>query len=233
MIVTPEEARYHEDIYNDRTPIIENLVEMAKLRSHLTFTRSTVVDGEPVSWDSELVPESLRKVVNFCIENNAYKPINGVTTGHFACKLDDQTFLTSMRRTNFNNIARNGLVKIKTDGPDTVLAYGAKPSVGGQSQRIIFNDHPEHDCIVHFHCPLKESSNHIPTASQREFECGSHECGTNTSSHLMKVGNLSVVFLDKHGPNIVFNRSIDPQEVINFIAANFDLSKKTDGYTAT
>ena len=26
----------------------------------------------------------------------------------------------------------------------------------GQSQRIIFKEHPELDCIVHFHCPVKE-----------------------------------------------------------------------------
>lgn len=36
--------------------------------------------------------------------------------------------------------------------------------------------------------------------------------------------------LDNHGPNIVFNRNVDPQEVINFIERNFDLTKKTGGY---
>ena len=35
--------------------------------------------------------------------------------------------------------------------------------------------------------------------------------------------------LDNHGPNIVFHHSIDPQEVIDFIDANFDLSNKTGG----
>jgi hypothetical protein len=33
-----------------------------------------------------------------------------------------------------------------------------------------------------------------------------------------------------HGPNIVFNRNIDPQEVIDFINRNFDLYDKTGGY---
>ena len=67
------------------------------------------------------------------------------------------------------------------------------------------------------------------TISQREYECGSHECGRNTSRGLKKFGNLSAVYLDQHGPNIVFHRSIDSQEVINFIEANFDLELKTGG----
>jgi hypothetical protein len=35
--------------------------------------------------------------------------------------------------------------------------------------------------------------------------------------------------LDNHGPNIVFHHSINPQEVIDFIKENFDLSDKTGG----
>jgi hypothetical protein len=50
MVVTPEEARYHAT--TDRDEALRGLVEMAYLRSHLTFTRSTVVAGEPVPWDS-------------------------------------------------------------------------------------------------------------------------------------------------------------------------------------
>jgi hypothetical protein len=119
-----------------------------------------------------------------------------------------------------------------TDGPDSVTAYGAKPSVGGQSQRIVFHDHTDYDCIVHFHCPIKEGSL-VPVASQREFECGSHECGKNTSNHLKKFGNLSAVYLDQHGPNIVFHHSINPEEVISFIDCNFDLSKKTGGFVSS
>lgn len=229
MIITPEEARYH--VTTDRMEALTNLVQMAKARSHLTFTRSTVIDHQLVSWDSELVYPSLRKVVDFCIEQGAYKPFNGSTAGHFACKLTDDTFLTSIRKTNFNDLKTKGLVKVVTDGPDSVMAYGAKPSVGGQSQRIVFNDHRDYDCIVHFHCPIKEGSQ-VPVASQREFECGSHECGRNTSNNLKVFGNLSAVYLDQHGPNIVFHHSIDPQEVIDFIKANFDLDHKTGGFVS-
>ena len=229
MIIVPEEARYC--VTEHRKKVLRQLCSMARDRSNLMFTRSTVVESDLIPWDDPRVPESLRKVVDYCIEQNAYKPFRGSTAGHFAVKLDDQTFLTSVRKTDFNDLAQNGLVLVKTDGPDTVLAYGAKPSVGGQSQRIVFNDHQGLDCIVHFHCPLKENPrDKVPVASQKEYECGSHECGKNTSDHLTQFGNLKCVYLSEHGPNIVFNHKIDPQEVIDFIQANFDLDQKTGGY---
>jgi hypothetical protein len=229
MIVTPEEASYADGW--ERDEVLQELVSMTVARSHLSFTRSTVVAGEPVSWFSDDVPDALRKVVDWCRGNKAYKEFNGATVGHFACKLSPTEFLTSIRRSNFNELQRVGLVRVTTDGPDNVSAYGAKPSVGGQSQRIIFDEHPELDSIVHFHCPLKENPRDaIQVQSQREVECGSHECGQNTANGLKQFGNLWAVYLHKHGPNIVFSKDIDPQEVIDFIDANFDLSEKTGGY---
>lgn len=229
MIVTPEEARYC--VTKDRKEVLRTLVEMTKTRSQLTFTRSTVVSGDPIPWNSPLVYPSLRIVVDHCIGRGAYKPFRGATVGHFACKIDNNVFLTSIRKSNFNDLARTGLVKVVTDGPDNVIAYGAKPSVGGQSQRIVFEDHPDYDCIVHFHCPKKPVSK-VPVVSQKEYECGSHECGRNTSKGLQRFGNLSAVYLDEHGPNIVFNHAIEPREVIQFIEDNFDLSLKTGGYVS-
>jgi hypothetical protein len=226
MIITPEEAKYH--ITTNRDEALLQLVDMIYYRSQLTFTRSTVVDGQPVSWDSPLVFPALRTIVDYCVEQNAYKPFNGATVGHFACKIGECEFLTSIRKSNFNDLKTKGLVRVVTDGDDSVLAYGAKPSVGGQSQRIVFTEHPEYDCIVHFHCPIKSSSE-VPTVSQREYECGSHQCGANTSRGLKTFGNLSAVMLDNHGPNIVFNHNINPQEVIDFINTNFDLQGKTGG----
>lgn len=227
MIIVPEEAAYH--VTTNRDESLTALVEMAYLRSHLTFTRSTIIAGDPVPWNSELIPASLRTIVDHCISRGAYKKFRGVTAGHFAVKLDEQTFLTSRRKTDFNDMKHVGLVKVKTDGPDSVVAYGSKPSVGGQSQRIVFSEHRDTDCVVHFHCPKKVGSL-VPTVSQREFECGSHECGKNTSTHLTRFGNLLAVHLDNHGPNIVFNKNIDPNEVITFIEDNFDLTEKTGGY---
>ncbi len=241
MVITPEEARYH--VTTDRDEALKGLVEMALLRSHLTFTRSTIVAGESVPWSSPEVPQALRTVVDHLITRGAYKPFRGATVGHFAAKISDTEFLTSKRKTNFNDLEKIGLVRIKTDGPDSVIAYGSKPSVGGQSQRIVFSEHPEYDCIVHAHVPLKPYKQRgwralngtygdIPIVSQREFECGSHQCGQNTSTGLKKFGNLSAVFLDQHGPNVVFHHAIDPQEVIDFIEANFDLEGKTGGHVS-
>jgi hypothetical protein len=42
-------------------------------------------------------------------------------------------------------------------------------------------------------------------------------------------GDIKVVYLDNHGPNIVFNsNTVNPKDVISFIDNNFDLSKSTD-----
>lgn len=227
MIVTPEEARYC--VTTDRETALKELLEMTYLRSHLTFTRSTVVAGEPVPWDDERIYPTLRSVVDQCIELGAYKPFMGVTAGHFAAQIAPDTFLTSRRKTNFNNLPTTGLVQVQTDGPDTVVALGSRPSVGGQSQRIVFDEHPDEDCIVHFHCPILPDSK-VNIVSQREFECGSHECGQNTSNGLTQVEpGIKAVYLDNHGPNIVFHHSMDPATVMDFILRNFDLKAKTGG----
>lgn len=225
MVITPEQARYHET--TDRAEALRGLAEMLALRSKLKFTRATVVPGEPVAWSSPLVPAALRAVVDHCIERGAYKPFLKSTVGHFAVKVDEKTILTSRRKTDFNALGEVGLVKVVAEGEDSVVAYGSKPSVGGQSQRIIFKEHPGMDCIVHFHCPKKPESK-VPVRSQREVECGSHECGRNTSTGLAPFGNLLAVMLDKHGPNVVFSKDVDPREVIAFIEANFELEGRTD-----
>jgi hypothetical protein len=73
--------------------------------------------------------------------------------------------------------------------------------------------------------------NLIPTRSQFEYECGSHECGQNTADGLKEIWpGIKVVMLDRHGPNIVFHHSIDAAEVIRFIETYFDLDKTTSGF---
>lgn len=37
----------------------------------------------------------------------------------------------------------------------------------------------------------------------------------------------TISYIRNHGPNIVFNKNIDPNKVIDFIDKNFDLSKST------
>lgn len=228
MVITPEQARY--SFGTDRNKAIEELCKMSISRSKLRFTRSKVVEGETTGWNSEKVPSEFRKVVNFCIQNKAYKPFLGSTVGHFAIRGNEPgVFYTSIRKTNFNRLDEVGLTKVETIGNDSVISVGHKPSVGGQSQRMIFDSHPDVDCIVHFHCPLKENPrDKIPVRSQWEYECGSHECGQNTRDGLRDFNGILAVMLENHGPNIVFSNKMDSEKVIDFIQANFDLSRSTD-----
>lgn len=246
MIIAPEETRYCET--TNRLAVLDHLADMIVSRMNNTFTRSTVVDGAPVDWNSDLVPDNLRTVVNHCIKEGAYKPFLGKTAGHFAVKINDGEILTSIRKTNFNELEAVGLVRVEYEGLDKVKAHGAKPSVGGMSQRIIFTEHPEAECIVHFHSPRKHPNVHpdfeltrkvqtypsFMTVPQWPNECGSHQCGKNTSDHLMEVNlgdgdRLKVVYLDNHGPNIVFGRKTPAEKVIKFINNNFNLKEKTGG----
>lgn len=227
MIITPEQARY--SVTTDREVALQELVKMTMSRSKGTFTTSHIVPGESIPWDSELIPSNLRTVVDHCIQAGAYKPFNGSTVGHFATKVNETDFVTSKRKTNYNNLQEVGMVLCRAEGEDRIRAFGSKPSVGGQSQRIIFKEHPDTDCIVHFHCPPKPDAS-LSIRSQFENECGSHQCGKNTSDGLIEVKpGIKCVYLDNHGPNIVFNKNIQPSQVIEFIDQNFDLSKSTDG----
>lgn len=240
MVITPEEARYHET--TNREDAIYGLAEIIVSRMENTFTRSTVVDGPGVAWEDPMVPPNLREVVNHCIAEGAYKPFRGATVGHFAAKIDEGSILTSRRKRDFNNLPEEGLIRVEYEDDTKVLAYGGKPSVGGQSQRVIFREHPDAECIVHFHCPTSGTGdaaiNHV---EQWPNECGSHQCGQATSNGLRRIGgwedgdyhpDIKVVMLDNHGPNIVFTRQTPADEVIRFIDENFDLTSKTGGLVA-
>lgn len=231
MVIVPEEARYHETV--DREEALAGLVEMALLRSKNTFTRSQVVSNEGVAWHDPMIPDNLRKVVNHCIKRGAYKPFEGKTVGHFAVRGPDATIITSRRKSDFNYLPMNGMVRVAPIDQNVVLAYGGKPSVGGMSQKIIFEEHPDADNIVHFHCPLRPGMEAIPVRDQRPNECGSHQCGQNTSDGLMIVEpGIKAVFLDNHGPNIVYGRDVPAEQVIDFIERHFDLEEKTGGLVA-
>ena len=230
MIVAPEETRYCET--TNREEVIRTLVDMVNARSTNTFTRSTVVDGDLADFQTDTrVPDNLREVVNHLVERGAYKPFRGATAGHFAVRLDEGRCLTSRRKTDYTQQGGLDLVEIEYDGLDKVVARGAKPSVGGQSQRIVFDQHPDLDCIVHAHIPLRSNAvDAIPVAEQWSKECGSHQCGENTSNNLVGFdGGIHAVMLDSHGPNIIFSRTTPANEVIDFIEANFDVEAKTGG----
>jgi hypothetical protein len=228
MVVTPEEFPYHA---SNRSEALNALAKISLHRMRCHFTRSEVVDADLIPWRSNLIPSNLRTVVDYCIDEGAYKPFRGATVGHFACRGDGDSIYTSVRKSNFCSIDDGGLVKIEAVDDTKVIAYGAKPSVGGQSQRIIFKEHAEKDCIVHFHCPVKENAEiDIPIRPQWQNECGSHECGQNTSDGLVEVvPGIKAVMLENHGPNIVFSKDEDPNKVIKFINSNFSLLDKTGG----
>lgn len=231
IVITPEESFYGET--TDRHAALTTLLDIALARSKNTFTRSTVVDAPPVDWMSSNVPENLRAVVDHCIKRGAYKPFRNATVGHFAVRLTENSIITSRRKHDFNRLREDGMIEVEYEGLDKVVAKGGKPSVGGQSQRIIFDSHPDLDCIVHFHCPIKKDAvDNIPVALQWFNECGSINCGLNTSDNLEPVrgrSDMKVVMLDNHGPNIVFNRNTPAEDVIEFIEQNFDLEDKTGG----
>lgn len=238
LIAAPEETTYSAT--HNREDVLAFLTRMTVSRMGNHFTRSTVVEGAAVDWNSDAVPANLREVVDHCIAEGAYKPVLGKTAGHFAVKHTDGDILTSIRKTNYNALSEVGLVRVESKNDDEVIAHGFRPSVGGQSQRIIFREHPDLDCIVHFHCPVKVDApmvGAIPVHPQWPNECGSHECGQATSRSLRRVDlgdgdALSVVFLDDHGPNIVFGRTTPAEKVRRFIDANFDLRGKTGGLAA-
>ena len=306
-LVTPEESSYW---YNTRDDALDGLVQMVLDRSHLHFTRSTVVDSETIPWLVEaedgwiedkgkiykhnpLIPTTFAVVFDYVRGAGAYKlgPTK-FTVGHMGIKLGPNEFLTTKRKTDFNKMEEVGLVRVITDDPDDVfgykhffenkevrdlqdklklikerskqdqtendkmwsevwteyykdklaaagqkvIAFGAKPSVGGQSQRSLFETFPDLNCIVHFHCPLKPESRELfNTTPQFSVECGSHECGQNTAMNLKEFKlpsgrSVWAVHLDHHGPNIVFDSNTsDPQEIIEFIGTHWALDKKTTG----
>lgn len=232
MVVAPELARYYET--TDRLAAVQGLVQMAVKRSRLHFTRTTVEEGKLTPWDSPDVPSSLRTIVDHCVSRGAYKPFNNVTVGHFAFREDTwrgKCLFSSRRKQNYNLPGGRDLVQVEFKD-DKVIAYGAKPSAGMRSQWAVLQEFREYDCIVHAHIPLKlDHPSNINVREQQSVECGSTECGLNTVAGMSKFadGQLAAVMLDKHGPNVIFNRSVDPQVVIDFMEVNFDLSKRTDG----
>lgn len=231
MIVCPELAQYA--VTHDRDQVIYNLMEMALFRASNEFTRTEINQtGHLISWIQDpAVPETLRKVVDWCIDTGAYKPFKNITTGHFGVRVtkpgaEKAVLLSSRRKQNFNLPECRDLVAVHFDG-NSQVAFGAKPSAGARSQYIVLSKFDDLDCIVHFHCPQKAHSL-VPMRSQRKFECGSHQCGKNTADGMLRVNkDLAAVMLDKHGPNIVFSRNADPDMVIDFIKSNFDLDKQT------
>lgn len=225
MIVTPEQSRYC--VTKDRELLLEELISMTMERAKGTFARCDVRPGELVPLASPEIPESLRTVLKFAVAEGAYKPFNGKCVGHFAYRKPDNSVLCSIRRSNYNEEIK--FVHMTTVNERETIAYGARPSAGSRSQWIMFNKNPQWNCVIHFHCPLRPGAR-VNVRPQKYFECGSNECGRNTAEGLEVIsedGKIAAVMLDKHGPNILFDATVNPQKVIEFIDAHFDLKKTT------
>ena len=69
-LVTSEESSYW---YNTRDEALDALVQMVLDRSHLHFTRSTVVNSETIPRNSEEIPKTFKTIFNFVRESGAYK----------------------------------------------------------------------------------------------------------------------------------------------------------------
>lgn len=223
MIITAEETIYGET--KEREDVLKELAEMISMRSNLTYNESRYIGG--YSFDMSLTPPNFRSVIKFLIDNGGFieNNGNGFTPGHFCWMDSENSFLSSQRKANHNEVFTYGLSKVEVkDGIFTVMG-AKKASVGARSQWMILQENFGADCIIHTHNPLKEGSL-IPITPQKPFQCGSLECGINTVSHMKSFGSIKAVYLEKHGANILFNSSNDPQEVIDFIKANIELGVK-------
>lgn len=230
MILTPEMASYGNT--SDRFEVIHELAEMAVARSSNSFVRTNVIDEKPLPWS--MTPKTLRDVVEHCVAQGAYEAFDGTTVGHFGYLPKDPIWgngldliLSSRRKQNYNIPGGLDLAQVYFLEDGTVQSKGGKPSAGVRSQFELLKKHDQFDCVVHFHCPMKDNSK-VATRPQKMFECGSLDCGQNTSNGvvLFENGEIGAVMLEKHGPNILFKSNGDAHTVIKFIEENFDLSKR-------
>lgn len=240
MIITAEESIYGET--TDREKALQELVDIIRMRQDLTYNKSEFI--QEFSFDiRKNTPRSFQTVVQFLIDNGGFieNNSNGFTPGHFCYKTSYSTFLSSQRKANHNLVFDEGMSEVSVvwkhldltkpeygeeTEPTFVVRGMRKASVGARSQYLILKENPDYDCIIHTHNPLKEGSL-IPVTPQKPFQCGSLECGVNTVSHLGTFGsNIKAVYLEKHGANILFKSSADPNEVIEFVKANLELGTK-------
>ena len=227
IVITPEETYYGET--TDRDEAISTLVEMTERRLQGTFTRTFLVDEDSVPFEE--CNDTFKAVMTFLIENGGYieNNGNGFTPGHFGQRYD-KGFLSSQRKVNHNDLRENGLTYVTTNEGDSGHEFYAqgrhKPSVGAHTQALMFESNPDYDCIVHTHSPLREGSE-IHTVEQQWFQCGSKECSMNTQNGLRDYDGMKAVFLNKHGINLMFKSSDDPQKVIDFLKLNIVLGEKT------
>jgi len=236
MIVTPEEYPYQEQT---RAEALKTLSDMIVSRIQLTFNRTSIIDGDKADikelFEGNNIPQNFIEVMEYLILNDAFKPFRGKTSGHFGCKVEGKEYdrIASVRKVDHNNMFEEGMAKIfRKNG--NITAMGGKPSVGEHTQEMIYNQLGDiAHSIVHFHSPRKVDSKRPPfiIRSQKDFECGSNECGINTSAGIenSEMNGIYAVHLENHGPNIAFHKDVDSGTIISFIERYWDLSDKEGG----
>ena len=226
LIITPEESIYSNTI--NREDALNELVEMYTSRLDATYNRTKHIDE--YNYDMSSTSETFQTVLKFLIDNGGYICNNGnnFTPGHFCEKKNNNSFYSSQRKANHNLVFDEGLSLVKVENNnDNFTVYGRrKASVGARSQWLLLQDNPDYDCIIHTHNPIKENSD-IPVAEQKPFQCGSLECGMNTLNNLKEYDNIKAVYLNKHGSNIMFKSTDNPDNIIQFIKDNLKLGVKT------
>jgi len=225
LIITPEETYYGNT--TNRQDLLTEFVEMFTSRVNGTYNRSVldVSENFPISKCSE----TFQKVVKWLTKNQGYieNNGNGFTPGHFCERLTQNSFVSSQRKANHNLVFEEGMSIVEVCVDDTFVVHGKrKASVGARSQWLLLQNNLGYDCIIHTHNPLKEGSL-IPITPQKPYQCGSLECGLNTLNHLGEFDEIKAVYLDKHGANIMFKSTSNPDTIIEFIKNNLELGIKT------
>jgi hypothetical protein len=227
MIITPEESHYGNTV--DRDQVLRELIDMLSSRLNATYHKTNFIEQESFSVE-ETTSNTFQTVLRWVIDNNGFisNNGNGFTPGHFCQKKSPNIFMSSQRKADHNLVFNEGisLVEVSEDDQKFTVRGRRKASVGARSQWLVLKQNPEYDCIIHTHNPLKAGST-IPVAEQKSFQCGSLECGMNTLNNLGDFGDIKAVYLDKHGPNILFKSSSKPEDVINFIKLHIQLGVKT------
>lgn len=234
IIVTPEEYPYE---YKGRIAALYALSDMIVKRLDLSFDRTIMRPDEELADINELqqagaIPSNFAPVLQHAITFGAFKPFKQKTTGHFGCVVEGQDFqrISSVRKVNHNRVFQEGVAKIYIN-KNLIEAGGARPSVGEHTQQQIYRELGDRvHSVIHFHCPLRDPENFEARRLQFPYECGSVECGVNTTRGMQDFGDgIWAVHLDAHGPNIAFHRDTDPQKVIDFINTHWDLKSKEGG----
>ena len=242
LIITPEEGVYGKEM--TRIECLEELVDIALKRSSLTFNDKTILKNNERAYPEKLIiegsiPENWYNVMNYLFSNNAFKPINGKTSGHFGCRVDGREFerITSERKINHNESFERGMIPVYSYENGELVVGGAKPSVGEKTQEMIYQELGDKiHSIVHFHGRIQGYVPYIPfeIRDQKPFECGSRECAINTVSGMSEIEpGIYAVHLDNHGPNIAFHKDVPYEKIIDFINFYWDLNSSTSGFNNT